>query len=108
MQDVLDQVLEKILRDKFRRHADLRKRLQETMGKEKNVGGPRGSIFRLSRGSQLPYNKESQKHVFLDFPVFTVYLTPDIPPWRLICYIYYQTSQSYRPLAGIIAYHIHM
>ena len=48
-------------------------------------GTSRGSIFRLSRGSQLPYNEKNPKKYFLDFyilPYISVYLTPDIPLWR--------------------------
>ena len=38
-----------------------------------NVGVPRGSVFKLSRASQLPYSenqKNSKQHKNIDFPVF--------------------------------------
>ena len=46
-----------------------------------NVPTPRESILALSRGSQLPYTD-----FFAYIPYILYIQTPDIPPWRPLCY----------------------
>ncbi len=59
------------------------------------VGAPWGSIFRILRGSQLPY---TSKYVFDEFITklymfyyIFIYKIPDQPPWRPVCYKVHST-----------------